>query len=132
MPQFLVHLSSICCPFVSRVRTNVPSSGSWSNLTSVRVLPDWVPGTGFKKVARQWAAELTDVTERPYAFVKHQMAQEKSQTSFLSRLLQEGEPTPEKEFTDKWSAMALYIAGADTVSPLICHSCSSDSEYILT
>lgn len=81
------------------------------------MLPDWVPGTGFKKVARQWRAELTDVTEKPYAFVKHQMAQGKNRTSFLSCLLEDGELTPEKAFTDKWSAMALYTGGADTVSP---------------
>ncbi|KAK5273358.1 hypothetical protein LTR40_013863, partial [Exophiala xenobiotica] len=50
-------------------------------------LPEWFPGTGFMQTAKQWGAELTDVAERPCAFVKHQMAQGKSQSSFLSQLL---------------------------------------------
>ena len=83
----------------------------------MRQLPEWVPGTGFKKLARQWGAELNTVVEKPYAFVKQQMAHGKNHTSYLSRLLEAGESDPEVVFTNKWSAMALYTAGADTVSP---------------
>lgn len=87
-------------------------------ITTVRYLPDWVPGTGWKRTARQWGAELHDVTEKPYAFVKHQIAQGKDDNSFLARLLEAGDSTPEEKFTNKWSAMSLYTAGADTVSTL--------------
>ncbi|KAF4473096.1 O-methylsterigmatocystin oxidoreductase [Fusarium albosuccineum] len=90
-------------------------------IPTVRYLPDWVPGTGFKEIARQWSAELSDVTEKPYAFVKHQNAQGKDDNSFLSRLIEAGDSTPEEKFTNKWSAMSLYTAGADTtVSALAC------------
>ena len=82
----------------------------------MKQIPDWFPGTGFKQTAREWAAALTEVTEKPYAFVKHQMAQGKHQTSFLSQLLEQGDSTAEEKFTNKWSAMSLYTAGADTVS----------------
>lgn len=82
----------------------------------MRNFPNWFPGTDFKKTARQWGAELTDVIEKPYAFVKHQMAQGKHKTSFLSHLLEAGVPSPEEEFTHKWSSLSLYTAGADTVS----------------
>ncbi|KAI1412256.1 putative cytochrome P450 oxidoreductase OrdA-like protein [Hypoxylon sp. FL1857] len=88
---------------------------------AVRELPDWFPGTGFKQLGRQWGAELTDVAEKPYAFVKHQMAQGQNEMSFLSRLLEAGQSDPEKQFADKWSAMSLYTAGADTtVSAIAC------------
>jgi hypothetical protein len=82
---------------------------------AVRYLPDWFPGTGFKRTARQWRATLTDLTERPYAFVKHQMAHGKHEPSFLSQLLESGELDYEETFVAKWSALSLYSGGADTV-----------------
>lgn len=86
----------------------------------VRKLPSWLPGTGFQQLALQWGSELRDVTEKPYAFVKHQKAMGKSQTSFLSRLIEAGDEDPQDKFSNKWSAMSLYVAGADTVSlPLL-------------
>jgi hypothetical protein len=65
---------------------------------------------------------LTELTERPYAFVKHQMAQGRRETSFLSELLEPGELDAEETFVAKWSAMSLYAAGADTV----CHTDSQN------
>jgi hypothetical protein len=86
-----------------------------AKLLIVRYLPDWFPGTGFKRTARQWKATLIDLTERPYAFVKHQMAQGKHKPSFLSELLESGESDHEETFVAKWSALSLYSGGADTV-----------------
>ncbi|KAH8651317.1 putative cytochrome P450 oxidoreductase OrdA-like protein [Xylariales sp. PMI_506] len=80
----------------------------------LKYLPEWFPGAEFKKTARQWRAELNRVTDLPYAFVKHQMAQNEHEVSYLSRLVEAGEPDSEKSFTNKWSAMSLYAAGADT------------------
>ncbi|RWA10840.1 hypothetical protein EKO27_g4261 [Xylaria grammica] len=77
-------------------------------------LPDWVPGTAWKKTARQWESELMCVTDIPYTFVKHQMAQGKHETSFMSRLIEAGDSDPEASDINKWSAMSLYAAGADT------------------
>ncbi|KAI0427566.1 putative cytochrome P450 oxidoreductase OrdA-like protein [Xylaria sp. FL1042] len=77
-------------------------------------LPDWVPGTSWKKTARQWGSELMCVTDVPYTFVKHQMAQGTYETSFLSRLIEAGDSDPEANDINKWSAMSLYTAGADT------------------
>lgn len=83
----------------------------------MRDLPDWIPGTGFKKLARLWERELLDVTEKPFAFVKYQMAQGTNKSSFLSQLL-EDENSPEDEYAKKWAAGSLYTAGADTVSSI--------------
>lgn len=88
----------------------------------MRYLPDWFPGTGFKQIAREWGAALTELTEKPYAFVKHQMAQGKDHQSFLSRLLEAGDSDAEEKSTNKWSALSLYAAGADTVSPSLAPS----------
>lgn len=81
----------------------------------VKQLPDWFPGTGFKQTAREWGAALTDVVDKPYAFVKHQISQGHKDGSFLSQLLEAGDDDAEEKFTNKWSAMSLYTAGADTV-----------------
>jgi len=97
-------------------RAGVPGAFLVDIVPFMRKLPDWLPGTAFKQTAKEWNAALMDVTERPYAFTKHQMAQGKHETSFLSQLLEAGDLTPEEKWTNKWSAMSLYTAGADTVS----------------
>ncbi|KAI2466346.1 putative cytochrome P450 oxidoreductase OrdA-like protein [Annulohypoxylon bovei var. microspora] len=102
-------------------RAAVPGAFVVDILPFLRFVPDWVPGTGFKKLARQWGTELVDVLEKPYAFVKHQMAQGKNEASFLSKLLEAGDLGPEANSMNKWSAMSLYTAGADTtVSSIVC------------
>ncbi|KAF4341844.1 oxidoreductase [Fusarium beomiforme] len=80
----------------------------------LRYVPDWVPGANFKRLAKKWKSELNDLTEKPYAFVKHQHASGKQDNSFVSQLLAEGDLTEEAKFTTKWSALSLYAAGADT------------------
>ncbi|KAM5350245.1 hypothetical protein ACJ41O_006750 [Fusarium nematophilum] len=99
-------------------RAAVPGAFMVDMMPFLRYLSDWFPGTRFKRVARQWSTELNDVTDKPYAFVKHQMAHGRDDSSFLSRLLEAGDSTPEEKFTNKWSAMSLYTAGADTLSQL--------------
>jgi hypothetical protein len=36
-------------------------------------LPDWFPGTGFKKTAKAWAETLNEILEKPHRFVKEQL-----------------------------------------------------------
>jgi hypothetical protein len=82
---------------------------------TVRYLPDWFPGTGFKRTAREWAETLDELNERPYAFVQHQVLNGTHETSFLSQLLKPGNLNDEETSVVKWSALSLYAAGADTV-----------------
>lgn len=81
----------------------------------MRYIPDWFPGTGFKRTGKEWARTVFELKEKPYVLVKHQMAQGKYQSSFLSALLEEGESNAEEASVNKWSAASLYSAGADTV-----------------
>ena len=39
----------------------------------VRYVPEWFPGAGFKRMAREWNATLQDMVDQPYKFVKDQM-----------------------------------------------------------
>ncbi|KAI1147957.1 cytochrome P450 [Nemania diffusa] len=101
-------------------RAAVPGTYLVDTFPFLRDLPDWIPGTGFKKLARLWERELLDVTEKPFAFVKYQMAQGTNKSSFLSQLL-EDENSPEDEYAKKWAAGSLYTAGADTtVTEIMC------------
>ncbi|KAI0400732.1 putative cytochrome P450 oxidoreductase OrdA-like protein [Xylaria palmicola] len=96
-------------------RAAVPGAFMVDLFPFLKEIPDWVPGTAWKRTARQWAAELVGVTDIPYQFVKHRMAQGRHEASFLSRLIEaNGDSDPEVSHTNKWSAMSLYSAGADT------------------
>lgn len=44
---------------------------------TVKHLPDWLPGAGFKKTAARWKRTLDELTEKPYAFTKQQMVRER-------------------------------------------------------
>lgn len=84
-------------------------------ILAVRHLPDWFPGTGFKRTAEKWKNTLIEAADKPFAFVQHQMARGQNEISFLSRLLEQGDLSPENSLV-KWSALSLYAGGADTVS----------------
>ncbi|KAI0888728.1 putative cytochrome P450 oxidoreductase OrdA-like protein [Annulohypoxylon maeteangense] len=102
-------------------RAAVPGAFLVDVLPFLRRIPEWIPGAGFQKLAQQWGSELVDVLEKPCAFVKHQMSQGKNETSFLSKLLEAGDKDPQAEFTNKWTTLSLYTAGADTtVSSITC------------
>jgi cytochrome P450 len=82
---------------------------------SLRHVPAWFPGAGFKHTAVLWAESLVNMVERPYQFVKQQMAAGTAQSSFTSRLLDDSpEITANQEHEIKWSAASLYSGGADT------------------
>lgn len=77
-----------------------------------------MPGARFKRIAASWKKSLEEVVNKPYDFVKQQMAQRTNKPSYLSKLLEQnnGILSPEEDTTAKWSATTLYGAGADTVS----------------
>jgi len=39
----------------------------------VKYVPEWVPGAGFQRQAREWKVLTDQVTDVPYNFVKSQM-----------------------------------------------------------
>lgn len=90
------------------------------NLTyTVKHIPSWFPGAGFKRTAQAWREQLIGIADRPYAFVKAQMAKGKYKPSYLSNtFIAHGVPEPgsEEELVAKWTAASLYTGGADTVS----------------
>lgn len=96
----------------------IPTSLGLLTEFTVRYLPEWMPGAGFKKTARQWKATLTETVEIPMRFVKKQMAEKHSESSYVSALYEKAGPRIVKQEEDhvKFSAASLYAGGADTVS----------------
>ncbi|EME78837.1 uncharacterized protein MYCFIDRAFT_190975 [Pseudocercospora fijiensis CIRAD86] len=92
--------------------------GAWlvDYFPALRHLPDWLPGTGFKRIAKEISRTQNEFSGRPWAFVKYQMAAGKYETSFSSRLLERGEGklSDEDEYIAKFAANGLYGGGADT------------------
>ncbi|KAI4525480.1 cytochrome P450 [Schizophyllum commune Loenen D] len=84
-------------------------------LPILKSLPDWLPGTGFKKTAKAYKKTLDDVGELPIAHVREELAKGAPNTSFVGTLIRE-EPnlTPERLFDITWAAAAFYSGGAET------------------
>ncbi|KAK7449239.1 hypothetical protein VKT23_013384 [Stygiomarasmius scandens] len=76
--------------------------------------PEFLPGAGFKKIAKEWGANLNDTVEKPYKFVQDQIAAGVAETSFVSKLIEGKQLDSEQEFAVKWAAQSFYAAGSDT------------------
>ncbi|KAF9267070.1 cytochrome P450 [Marasmius fiardii PR-910] len=77
-------------------------------------VPEWVPGAGFHRIAKEWGKTLAETVEQPYQLVKSQVASGTAPISYVSSKLYDQKLTPEEEFDVKWSAASLYTGGSDT------------------
>ncbi|KAG2133523.1 cytochrome P450 [Suillus bovinus] len=77
-------------------------------------VPEWFPGAGFKRLAREWRQTLKETVDAPYIFVKDQIAAGIAPVSFTSNLLKGRTLSAEEDHMVKWSAVSLYTGGADT------------------
>ncbi|KAG2347075.1 cytochrome P450 [Suillus weaverae] len=78
-------------------------------------VPEWFPGAGFKRLAREWRQTLKEMVDVPYKFVKEQMDAGIAPMSFTSNLLEGRILSAEEDHTVKWSAASLYAGGADSI-----------------
>ncbi|KAK0469239.1 cytochrome P450 [Desarmillaria tabescens] len=85
-----------------------------NHIPALRHVPAWFPGAGFQQKANEWAETLENMVDRPYNFVKSQIAAGKAPLSLVSSLLEGRQVSVEEEFDIKWLAASLYSGGADT------------------
>ncbi|KAJ7491019.1 cytochrome P450 [Mycena latifolia] len=102
-----------------RLGSVVGAPGKWlvDSLPFLRFLPEWFPGAGFKRQAREWSEEMYSQFLQPLSWVQDQIVAGKAVPSFASTLLQPTDGPPadaDAEDIILWAAGALYIAGADT------------------
>ncbi|KAH9162719.1 cytochrome P450 [Lactarius sanguifluus] len=83
-------------------------------LPFLRYIPEWFPGGGFHKIAREWRHTLFDMTDKSYEFVLEQMAKGTAVPNMVTNLLDGRKVSPEEEDEIKWAASSLYSGGADT------------------
>ncbi|KAI5360195.1 putative cytochrome P450 [Septoria linicola] len=93
-------------------------AGAWivDFVPALRHLPDWVPGTAFKRTARAWRRTLLNLGEIPMRFAKQQIQLGQHEPSFISGLYEQsgGGLSAEEEDVAKWSATSMYSGGSDT------------------
>jgi len=82
----------------------------------LRFIPEWLPGGGVHKVAREMKHTLIDLTNQSYQYAQDQIAKGTATPSFVSTMLEGRKVTPgsEEEHEIKWAASSLYTGGADT------------------
>ncbi|KAG2120406.1 uncharacterized protein F5147DRAFT_646924 [Suillus discolor] len=69
-------------------------------------VPEWLPGAGFKRLAREWCDTPEEMASAPYKFIKDQMV-----TNMFSRTL-----SAEEDYTVKWFAVSVHGGGSDTAN----------------
>ncbi|KAG1797908.1 cytochrome P450 [Suillus variegatus] len=81
-------------------------------MPSLAQVPEWFPGAGFKRLAREWRQTLDEMVDAPYKFVDDQMAAGIAPASFTSNLLEVSALSAEEDRNVKRSALSLY-SGSD-------------------
>ncbi|KAF5660152.1 hypothetical protein FHETE_9125 [Fusarium heterosporum] len=94
------------------------SPGAWmvDLIPWLRYIPEWMPGSGFKRVAKTYREHLLQGVERPYNYVREQMASGNDDVSYVAGLIQDvhRKIDPEEERVIQWTAASMMNAGTDT------------------
>ncbi|KAK6537207.1 hypothetical protein TWF694_011404 [Orbilia ellipsospora] len=92
-------------------------AGAWlvDMIPWLQHLPEWLPGTGFMQIAKNYKKTYDDTMNIPYAFTKQQRARGVERHSFIASTLDQN-PNPDADELDliKNSAASMYGGGADT------------------
>ncbi|KAF5382593.1 hypothetical protein D9615_002747 [Tricholomella constricta] len=89
------------------------------SLGVVNHLPEWLPGAGFKRIAREQRALTSRLQEEPMEIVKKQMATGIHSSSWVSDLFEERDSSPPGALTEdniKELAANVFTGGFDTAN----------------
>ncbi|KAF8527426.1 cytochrome P450 [Hysterangium stoloniferum] len=84
----------------------------------LKYVPEWLPGAGFKKKAREWFRLRCQMTERPYAVAKQKISSGVFTPSLVSLALEKCDDSQDvvlQEDLIKGAAVTSYGGGTDTV-----------------
>ncbi|KAJ7137763.1 cytochrome P450 [Mycena epipterygia] len=85
----------------------------------LKYVPEWFPGAGFKRIAKEWKKLGRRLEDEPFNEVKRQMAAGTAPHSFTAESLQilaESDDKYYQEDTVSTVAASMYAAGADTTA----------------
>ncbi|KAF5349137.1 hypothetical protein D9756_009446 [Leucocoprinus leucothites] len=100
------------------VAAAVPGAFLVDMLPFLKYVPEWMPGAGFQKKAKEWAKLTMTMLDMPFVAAKQQFAQGKvthSVTSYCLQKVEEG--TTDESYQEeiiRGTAGTLYSAGSDT------------------
>lgn len=85
---------------------------------SLKYVPEWMPGTNWKRIGRQWRADKEQALNGPYEWTKAQIAGGTSEPSIIGLLqghaLISGLSSTEKDKCLREIGMVFYSGGTDT------------------
>jgi cytochrome P450 len=96
--------------------SDAASPGTWlvDVIPWLRHVPEWLPGAGFQRTAREYRKLWDQVTGVPFQFTEERIKSgDVAKPSFISGLLEQN-PAPEEMDYIRDSATGLYAGGADT------------------
>ncbi|KAF8904855.1 cytochrome P450 [Mucidula mucida] len=113
-------------PFVELVEKATKSTSTAANPPGFLVdtfpilkhVPDWMPGAGFKKQAKEWRQLSEAMVEVPYNAAKNKVMSGTAEPSFVSTCLEDKQNGGEgiSETLIKNTAAVAYAAGVDTTA----------------
>ncbi|KAG8221648.1 cytochrome P450 [Butyriboletus roseoflavus] len=95
-------------------------------IPSLKYLPDWFPGAGFKRNAAIWKQKIDEFVNEPFKFVLDERRKGTAKASFVSTVL-DGHHNKEKNldaqqnFDLRWTANSMYAGSTDTMVTTLTH-----------
>ncbi len=87
----------------------------------LKYVPEWFPGAGFKRTAREGWELAQDLQNKPYAWAKEQLDQGKARPSFFTALMEaKGLATDDPEEEQRIIKKASAVMYASTMSSVPC------------
>ncbi|KAI0319837.1 cytochrome P450 [Amylostereum chailletii] len=90
-------------------------------LPSLKHIPEWFPGAGFKRQAKEWRKLARAIIEVPFALVKKELSrvqsEGKAKPCYVTSVLEQNNATPDEAVDEdliRGTAAVSYAAGADT------------------
>ncbi|KAJ7624709.1 cytochrome P450 [Roridomyces roridus] len=83
-------------------------------LPFLRFVPEWFPGAGFQKTAREIKAMVTEMKDKPFAETKRRISNGTASSSFATDCL---ESAKERDYTEKMvsdAAATIMLGGTET------------------
>ncbi|KAJ3540051.1 hypothetical protein NMY22_g4463 [Coprinellus aureogranulatus] len=101
------------------IQCSVPGTFLIDMIPALKHVPDWMPGTGWKKVATHYKEIAHKARQDPWNYIMEKMKEGVAEPSVASRMIEGlspvGSPTRAQEEDDARDALGVgYIAGSDT------------------
>ncbi|KAF9066413.1 cytochrome P450 [Rhodocollybia butyracea] len=95
-----------------------PGAFAVDQISILKYVPEWFPGAGFKRKAREWNLLRTKMTEDPFRVTKERMAAGTATPSLASIALEKMDLTKDiaqQEELIKAASVTAHIGGTDTI-----------------